>query len=74
MELCLFRADLYYRLNVIPICLPPLRERVQDIPLLVQYFVQKFLARFNKPIDLVPKDVMEVLEPHAWPGSIRRIS
>jgi transcriptional regulator with PAS, ATPase and Fis domain len=74
VELCLICADLYYRLNVIPICLPPLRERVQDIPLLVQYFGQNFSARFNKPIDLVPEDVMEVLKAHAWPGSIRGIS
>ena len=73
VELCLFPADLYYRLNVIPICLPPLRERIQDIPLLVQYFVQKFSARFNKPSIWVREDLMEVLKAHAWPGSIRRI-
>ena len=68
-----FRADLYYRLNVIPICLPPLRERVQDIPLLVQHFVQKFSRRFDKPIDVVPADVMEVLKAHDWPGNIREL-
>jgi len=68
-----FRADLYYRLNVIPICLPPLRERVQDIPLLVQHFVQKLSVRFNKPIDLIPDDVMEVLKAHDWPGNIREL-
>ncbi len=68
-----FRADLYYRLNVIPICLPPLRERGQDIPLLVQYFVRKFSARFHKPIDLIPDEVMEVLKAHDWPGNIREL-
>jgi formate hydrogenlyase transcriptional activator len=68
-----FRADLYYRLNVIPICLPPLRERVQDIPLLVQHFVQKLSVRFNKPIDVIPEDVMEVLKAHDWPGNIREL-
>ena len=68
-----FRADLYYRLNVIPICLPPLRERVQDIPLLVQHFVQKLSERFNKPIDLIPDEVMEVLKAHDWPGNIREL-
>jgi formate hydrogenlyase transcriptional activator len=68
-----FRADLYYRLNVIPICLPPLRERVQDIPLLVEYFVQKLSARFNKPIDVIPDEVMEVLKAHDWPGNIREL-
>jgi formate hydrogenlyase transcriptional activator len=68
-----FRADLYYRLNVIPICLPPLRERVEDIPLLVEYFVRKYSARFNKPIDLIPDEVMETLKAHDWPGNIREL-
>ena len=68
-----FRADLYYRLNVIPICLPPLRERVQDIPLLVEYFVQKLSARFHKPIEVIPDEVVEVLKAHHWPGNIREL-
>ena len=66
-----FRADLYYRLNVIPICLPPLRARVQDIPLLVQHFLQNVSARLNKHIDVIPDDVMGVLKAHDWPGNIR---
>jgi len=68
-----FRADLYYRLNVIPIDLPPLRERVQDIPLLVEYFVRKLSARLNRSIDLIPGEVMEVLKAHDWPGNIREL-
>ncbi len=68
-----FRADLFYRLNVIPIYLPPLRDRIQDIPLLVQHFVQKLTARFNKPIAVIPEDVMEVLKAHDWPGNIREL-
>ena len=68
-----FRADLYYRLNVIPINLPPLRERVQDIPLLVEYFVRKLSARLDKSIDLIPDEVMEVLKAHDWPGNIREL-
>jgi len=68
-----FRADLYYRLNVIPINLPPLRERVQDIPLLVEYFVRKLSARLNRSIDLIPREVMEVLKAHDWPGNIREL-
>ena len=68
-----FRADLYYRLNVIPISLPPLRERVQDIPLLVEYFVRKLSARLNRSIDLIPDEVMEVLKAHDWPGNIREL-
>jgi formate hydrogenlyase transcriptional activator len=68
-----FRADLYYRLNVIPISLPALRDRVEDIPLLVEHFVQKFSARMGKPIDLIPDEVMEVLKSHDWPGNIREL-
>jgi transcriptional regulator with GAF, ATPase, and Fis domain len=68
-----FRADLYYRLNVIPVCLPALRERVEDIPLLVEYFVRKYSVRFNKPIDLIPHEVMDVLQAHDWPGNIREL-
>ncbi|HUA83705.1 MAG TPA: sigma 54-interacting transcriptional regulator [Bryobacteraceae bacterium] len=69
----LFRADLFYRLNVIPICLPPLRERVQDIPPLTEFFVAKFAARLNKPIDVIPDEVMAVLRAHDWPGNIREL-
>ena len=69
----LFRADLFYRLNVIPICLPPLRERVHDIPLLTEFFVAKFSACFKKPIDLIPDDVVEILKAHDWPGNIREL-
>jgi len=68
-----FRADLYYRLNVIPIFLPALRERVADIPLLVEHFVRKFSSRFDKPIDSIPDDVMEFLKHYDWPGNIREL-
>ena len=68
-----FRADLYYRLNVIPIFLPPLRERSADIPSLVEHFVRKFSARLNKPIDTIPEEVMEFLKGHDWPGNIREL-
>jgi len=69
----LFRADLFYRLNVIPIHLPPLRERVQDILPLTEFFVAKFAARLNKPIDLIPDEVVAVLQAHEWPGNIREL-
>ncbi|MGJ5813836.1 sigma-54 interaction domain-containing protein [Paludibaculum fermentans] len=68
-----FRADLYYRLNVIPIYLPALRERSSDIPELVEYFVTKFSARLNKPKLSVPEEVMELLKHHEWPGNIREL-
>jgi formate hydrogenlyase transcriptional activator len=69
----LFRADLFYRLNVIPLCLPPLRERIQDIPALTEFFVAKFAARLNKAIEVIPDEVMEVLKAHDWPGNIREL-
>jgi len=68
-----FRADLYYRLNVIPICLPPLRDRAQDIPLLADHLVKKFAIRFNKPIDTIPDEVMGILRAYDWPGNVREL-
>jgi len=68
-----FRADLYYRLNVFPVRLPPLRERAEDIPLLVSYFTQKHARRMNKRIETVPSAVMERLTAHAWDGNIREL-
>lgn len=68
-----FRADLYYRLNVFPITLPPLRERVDDIPLLVEHFVGRFAAQQRKRIEHIPDHVMEVLKDHYWPGNIREL-
>ena len=68
-----FRADLYYRLNVFPITVPPLRDRREDIPLLVRYFVQQNARRMNKRITSIPADAMEVLTHYAWPGNIREL-
>src|SRR5690349_18538406 len=66
-----FRADLYYRLNVFPMTLPPLRERRDDISLLAKHFVQKFAQQQGKQIDAIPDEVMETLEHYDWPGNIR---
>src|SRR6516164_9161357 len=68
-----FRSDLYYRLNVIPIRIPPLRERPEDIPVLVRYFVEKFARRMGKRIDTIPADAMEALERYSWPGNVREL-
>jgi formate hydrogenlyase transcriptional activator len=68
-----FRADLYYRLNVFPMTLPPLRERRDDISLLVEHFVQKFAQRQGKRIDSIPDETMDVLKWHDWPGNIREL-
>ena len=68
-----FRSDLYYRLNVFPIVLPPLRERREDVPLLVRYFVQKISRRQNKTVEYVPSDVMDALVNYSWPGNIREL-
>jgi formate hydrogenlyase transcriptional activator len=68
-----FRSDLYYRLNVFPIQLPALRERPEDVPLLVRYFVQKFSRRQNKTVAYIPADVMDALVNYPWPGNIREL-
>jgi formate hydrogenlyase transcriptional activator len=68
-----FRADLYYRLNVFPITLPPLRERGDDIPLLIEHFVEKFARRQGKSIQCIPDDVMAALTRYRWPGNIREL-
>src|SRR3989475_5628307 len=68
-----FRSDLYYRLNVFPIALPPLRERPEDIPLLVHFFVEIFGRRMKKPIDRIPSETMASLTSYSWPGNIREL-
>jgi nitrogen regulation protein NR(I) len=68
-----FREDLYYRLNVVPMRLPALRERREDIPLLVQHFVRKFDARLHKNVTSIEPEALEVLSNHPWPGNIREL-
>ncbi len=68
-----FRSDLYYRINVFPIRVPPLRDRSDDIPLLVRYFVQKFSRRMNKPIETIPSETMNSLVAWDWPGNVREL-
>jgi formate hydrogenlyase transcriptional activator len=68
-----FRSDLYYRLNVFPIRVPALRERKDDIPLLVRHFVQEFSRRNNRVIDSIPSETMEALLRYHWPGNIREL-
>jgi formate hydrogenlyase transcriptional activator len=68
-----FRSDLYYRLNVFPIQIPALRERREDVPLLVRYFVQKFSARLNKVVEYVPAEAMNALTNYSWPGNVREL-
>jgi len=68
-----FRSDLFYRLNVFPVRMPPLRERVNDVPLLVRYFVQKFARRMNKPIETIPTETMNALVGWEWPGNVREL-
>jgi len=68
-----FREDLWYRLNIFPITMPPLRERKEDIPLLVIYFIDKISKRLGKTISLVPVNVMDALRSYHWPGNIREL-
>jgi len=68
-----FRRDLYYRLSVFPVLVPPLRERAEDIPLLVSYFLSRFAKSMGKKIDLVPQDTMQALIRYPWPGNVREL-
>jgi formate hydrogenlyase transcriptional activator len=68
-----FRSDLYYRLNVFPVRIPSLRERQEDIPLLVRYFAQKYARRMKKPIDTIPARAMAALTEYYWPGNVRAL-
>jgi transcriptional regulator with GAF, ATPase, and Fis domain len=68
-----FRSDLYYRLNVFPILLPPLRARREDIPLLVVHFAERFGRRIGKPIEYIPEPTMSALLSYEWPGNIREL-
>jgi formate hydrogenlyase transcriptional activator len=68
-----FRSDLYYRLNVFPIQIPALRERHEDIPLLVRYFVQRFSRSLNKQVEYIPAEAMDVLASYSWPGNVREL-
>jgi formate hydrogenlyase transcriptional activator len=68
-----FRDDLYYRLNVFPIAIPPLRERPEDIEALVHHFVRQFARRMNREIDLIPDETLDALRRHSWPGNVREL-
>ena len=68
-----FRADLYYRLSVFPICLPPLRDRSGDIPPLVRHFVHKYSQRLHRNIERIPDEALDLLTRHDWPGNIREL-
>ncbi|HEX8797993.1 MAG TPA: sigma 54-interacting transcriptional regulator, partial [Terriglobales bacterium] len=68
-----FREDLYYRLKVFPIAVPPLRERTEDIPQLVRHFASRYARKMNKKVDTVPPDVMNALMRYSWPGNVREL-
>jgi formate hydrogenlyase transcriptional activator len=68
-----FREDLFYRLNVFPVSIPPLRMRAEDIPQLVSYFVDKYARKFGRKYETVPKSMMKALQEHSWPGNVREL-
>ena len=68
-----FREDLFYRLNVFPVSIPPLRMRAEDIPQLVSYFVDKYARKFGRKYETVPKSMMKALQEHPWPGNVREL-
>ena len=69
-----FREDLFYRFNVFPIEIPPLRERREDVPLLVNYFVSKFAARMRRQVKSISRQALEMLTSYSWPGNIRELA
>jgi formate hydrogenlyase transcriptional activator len=69
----LFRPDLFYRVNIFPLVVPPLRERREDIPALVRYFAQKYARRMNRRVETVPADTLSALERYRWPGNVREL-
>jgi transcriptional regulator with GAF, ATPase, and Fis domain len=68
-----FRSDLFYRLSIFPITVPPLRERKNDIPMLVRHYVKEFSAKFGKKIEAIPQETMAALKNYPWPGNIREL-
>src|SRR5881296_3659493 len=68
-----FREDLYYRLHVFPLVVPPLRDRREDIPLIVRHFVEKYARRMNRSIETIPARTMEVFANYSWPGNVREL-
>jgi len=68
-----FREDLYYRINVIPVRLPPLRERIEDLPVLADFFIRRYSARFHKDVRGIAESTLAMLSHHAWPGNIREL-
>jgi formate hydrogenlyase transcriptional activator len=68
-----FRADLFYRLSIFPISLPPLRDRREDVPLLIQHFINGYAHKMNKRIDTIPQPAMDAMQRYSWPGNIREL-
>ena len=68
-----FREDLYYRLNVIPVRLPPLRERIEDLPVLAEFFIKRYSARFHKDVRGIAESTLAMLSHYWWPGNIREL-
>ena len=68
-----FRSDLYYRLNVFPVTVPPLRDRAEDIPILVCHFAHKFALRMTRTIETIPAEALKAMKDYHWPGNVREL-
>ena len=68
-----FRSDLFYRLHAFPVCVPPLRERTEDIAILVRYFVDKYARQMKRRIETIPSQAMEAFANYSWPGNVREL-